>query len=139
MSTLFECSLSVLSSPQWSARCSLSTQQKMDSAVAGEQVTISPYLCLFSFVLTVPAIDTPKEGCCSLLLGESQNILVHVRCLDLAIMQRGKQIHMGTSEEIRAESSYKQLVKNYFVSVACCLLSSLQIGCILFLKNGNTK
>lgn len=101
-------------------------------AVAGEPVTISPYLYLFSFVLTVPAIDTPKEGCCSLLLGEPQNVLVRVRCLDLAIMQRGKQIHRGTSEENKAESSYKQLVKNYFVSVSCCFLSSLQIDCILF-------
>lgn len=100
-------------------------------AVAGEQVTISPYLYLFSFVLTVPAIDTPKEGCCSLLLGEPQNVLVHDRCLDLAVMQRGKQIHTGTSEEIKGESSYKQLVKNYFVCVSRCLLFSLQIDCIL--------
>lgn len=105
-------------------------------AVSGEQVTISPYLYLctiptYSFVLTVPAIDTPKEGCCSLLLGEPQNVLIHDRCLDLAVMQRGKQIHTGTSEEIKGESSYKQLVKNYFVCVSHCLLFSLQIDCIL--------
>lgn len=78
-------------------------------AVAGEQVTISPYLYLFFFVLTVPAIDPPKEGCCSLLLGGPQNVLVHDRCLDLAVMQRDEQIHSGTSEEIKGESSTNSL------------------------------